>query len=92
MKLLVVLLFCVLIQNANAQFNIVAKGLKVSTNGHLLEYSDGSPFFWMGDTEWELFHRLDKKETDFYLETRAKQGFNVIQVVALAELFGLTSP
>jgi len=67
MRYIVILLYCVLMQNATAQFKNPAKGLKVSTNGHLLEYSDGSPFFWMGDTAWELFHRLDDKETDFYL-------------------------
>lgn len=74
------------------QFNNPAKSLKVSDDGHHLQFSDGSSFFWMGDTAWELFHRLDKKETDYYLETRAKQGFNVIQAVVLAELYGLTEP
>lgn len=52
----------------------------------------GSPFFWLGDTAWELFHRLNKEETLIYLDTRSKQGFNVIQAVALAELDGLHQP
>ncbi|ETK74660.1 hypothetical protein L915_18599 [Phytophthora nicotianae] len=29
---------------------------------------------------WELFHRLSKTSIDFYLKTRAEQGYNVIQV------------
>lgn len=53
---------------------------------------DGKPFFWLGDTAWELFHRLTREETDFYLKRRAEQGFTVIQAVALAELNGLTQP
>ena len=68
------------------------KTMQVSADGHTLELADGTPFFWLGDTAWELFHRLDKKEADYYLETRKAQGFNVIQAVILAELNGLTEP
>ncbi len=39
------------------------RGLKVSDNGRYLVKADGSPFFWLGDTAWELFHRLDRDET-----------------------------
>ncbi len=46
----------------------------------------------MADTAWELFHRTDREEAEFYLETRAKQGFNVVQAVALAEIDGLNDP
>jgi hypothetical protein len=61
-------------------------------NGHHLQTADGAPFFWMGDTAWELFHRLERNEIDSFLQTRASQGFNVIQAVALAEFDGLTEP
>ncbi|MGQ9514990.1 MAG: glycoside hydrolase family 140 protein [Thermoproteota archaeon] len=53
---------------------------------------EGEPFFYLGDTAWELFHRLDREETDHYLRDRASKGFNVIQAVVLAELDGLTVP
>ena len=66
--------------------------LKVSENGHFLQYEDGTPFFWLGDTAWELFHRLKKEEIDFYLQNRRKKGFNVIQAVVLAEMDGLQRP
>ena len=56
--------------------------LKVSDNHRYIIQADGTPFFWMGDTAWELFHRLTKEETDLYFKTRAAQGFNVIQAVA----------
>jgi hypothetical protein len=66
--------------------------LKVSENRRFLVTAEGQPFFWLGDTAWELFHRLDKEETSRYLKKRAAQGYNVVQAVALAELEGLTVP
>ena len=66
--------------------------LKVSDNQRYLVHQDGTPFFWLGDTAWELFHRLTKKEADQYLKHRAQQGFTVVQAVALAELDGLNVP
>jgi len=54
--------------------------------------SAGQPFFYLGDTAWELFHRLDREEAEFYLTARAAAGFNVIQAVALAERDGLRTP
>jgi hypothetical protein len=66
--------------------------LKVSENRRFLVYEDGRPFFYLGDTAWELFHRLNREEAMRYLEDRARKGFTVIQAVALAELDGLTDP
>ena len=66
--------------------------LRVSDNKRFLVEADGKPFFYLGDTAWELFHRLNREEADRYLENRAKKGFTVIQAVALAELDGHTDP
>ncbi len=66
--------------------------LKVSANHRFLVREDGSPFFYLGDTAWELFHRLNREEADRYLEDRAAKGFTVIQAVALSELDGHTDP
>src|SRR3954452_7231976 len=66
--------------------------LKVSENRRFLVKEDGSPFFYLGDTAWELFHRLDREEAERYLKDRAAKGFTVIQAVVLAELDGLHSP
>lgn len=63
--------------------------LKVSDNGHYLQTEDGRPFFYQGDTAWELFHRLDREDADHYLQNRADKGYNVIQAVALAECDGV---
>ncbi|OCT15138.1 hypothetical protein A8709_13600 [Paenibacillus pectinilyticus] len=49
----------------------------------------GKPFFWMGDTAWELFQRLTLEEVEYYFRRRSEQGFNVIQAVLLAEMDGL---
>jgi hypothetical protein len=66
--------------------------LKVSENRRFLVTAEGKPFFWLGDTAWELFHRLNREQADAYLENRARLGFTVIQAVALAELDGLHDP
>jgi hypothetical protein len=66
--------------------------LKVSENQRFLVFEDSTPFFYLGDTAWELFHRLNKDETEKYLENRRQKGFTVIQAVALAELDGLNTP
>jgi hypothetical protein len=64
----------------------------VSADSRYLQYEDGKPFFWLGDTGWEIFHRLNKEEIDNYLENRKQKGFNLIQSVILAEFNGLRKP
>ena len=54
--------------------------LVVSANHRFLQHPDGKPFFWLGDTAWLLTSRLDRAETLVYLDNRAQNGFNVIQV------------
>ena len=60
--------------------------LRISENRRFLVKEDGSPFFWLADTAWELFHRLNREEADYYLTKRAEQKFTVIQAVALGRL------
>jgi hypothetical protein len=66
--------------------------LKVSENKRFLVTADGQPFFYLGDTTWELFHRLNREEADRLINDRANKGFNVLQSVAIAELDGHTDP
>ncbi|NJM16871.1 MAG: DUF4038 domain-containing protein [Bacteroidales bacterium] len=66
--------------------------LEVSANGRFLQHEDGSPFFYLGGTAWELFHRLNREEAEQYLKNRREKGFTVIQAVALAERNGLKDP
>jgi hypothetical protein len=66
--------------------------IRVSTNKRFLVDQSGRPFFYLADTAWELFHRLNRTEARDYLRKRAAQKFTVIQAVALAEIDGLTVP
>ena len=66
--------------------------LRVADDRRHLITETGDPFFWMGDTAWELFHRLSREEAREYLDCRAEQGFTMLQAVALAELSGITVP
>jgi hypothetical protein len=62
------------------------KPLAVSSNHRFLQTSDGKPFFWLADTGWLLFQKLDRSEAERYLEDRRVKGFNVIQCMLLHEL------
>ena len=52
--------------------------LKVSADKHNIEHTDGSDFFWMADTAWDIFIRLSDEKIDTYLKNRKALGFNVI--------------
>ena len=65
---------------------------RVSDNRRFLIDQHGKPFFYLGDTAWELFHRLDRDDADLYLKDRAAKRFTVIQAVVLAEFGGLVEP
>jgi hypothetical protein len=66
--------------------------LKVSDNKRFLVTEDGKPFFWLGDTTWELFHRVNREEAVTLFENRAARKFTVLQAVAIAELEGHADP
>jgi len=66
--------------------------VRVSDNRRFLATESGEPFFWLGDTAWELFHRLTREEAESYLENRRRKGMNVIHAVALAEFDGIRTP
>jgi hypothetical protein len=68
------------------------RSLDVSQDRRHLVRPDGTPFFYLADTAWELFHRLTIDEAGRYLTDRAAKGFTVIQAVVLAELDGLNTP
>ena len=62
--------------------------LGVSPNGHYFQTSDGEPFFYQGDTAWEIFYRATREDVDLYLNDRASKGFNVVQAVGIGEFGG----
>lgn len=91
MKYLLSICFAIATAASPVAQNILP-ALKVEKGKRYITGNDQKPFFWLGDTAWELFHRLTFEETRYYLRTRAKQGYNVIQAVALAEFDGLNQP
>jgi len=66
--------------------------IRTSPNGHYLITESGKPFFWLADTAWAFFHRLNLADAEHYLEIRRQQGFNVIKAVILMEVDGLHTP
>ena len=74
------------------EFIMDFQDLSVSCDGHRIIQADGSPFFYLGDTAWELFHRLTREEASMYLKLRAQTGYTVIQAVALGEFDGIAAP
>lgn len=44
-------------------------------DGYLYKTKTKEPFFWIADTNWELFHKLNRTDVDLYLADRA--GFTV---------------
>jgi hypothetical protein len=57
--------------------------LQVSKNQHYFVTEDGKPFFWLGDTGWLTFGKLDRAGVDKYFKDRKAKGFNVVQVMVL---------
>ncbi|HMG94417.1 MAG TPA: glycoside hydrolase family 140 protein [Chryseolinea sp.] len=66
--------------------------IQVSPDKKFLTTKDGKPFFWLGDTDWEMFHRLNREEAEKFINIRSEQGYNVLQIVALAEFNGIREP
>jgi hypothetical protein len=60
--------------------------LMISENRRFLTDENGDPFFWLGDTGWLLFTKLNREDAEKYLENRRQLGFNVIQVMVLHTL------
>lgn len=46
---------------------------------------DGKPFFWFADTCWSAFTNIALDDWDYYLERRAEQGMNVLQINTLPQ-------
>jgi len=66
--------------------------VRVESKGHYLQREDGRPFFWLGDTAWQLIDATTREECTYYLHTRAWQGYTVIMTTALAEFDGINKP
>ena len=57
--------------------------LQVSASGRHFVARSGQPFFWLGDTQWNLFRCHDFPEAKLILDDRWAKGFSVVQVMGL---------
>ncbi|MGD0743740.1 MAG: DUF4038 domain-containing protein [Verrucomicrobiota bacterium] len=65
--------------------------LKVSSNHRYLVNRNDVPFYWQGDTQWELFKDFTFEDAKSVLADRAAKGFSAIQVMLLG-VHGGTKP
>ncbi|TVR52043.1 MAG: DUF4038 domain-containing protein [Spirochaetaceae bacterium] len=61
------------------------KKISVSPNGDRFIDENGRPFFYLGDTVWSVFTHTTEEEWVEYLEYRAAQGYNVVQINILPQ-------
>ena len=66
--------------------------LQIHPSGRYFQWENGQPFFYLADTGWTILQRLCRDEIEFYLENRARKGFNVVQVMGISEFGGLKRP
>lgn len=57
--------------------------LHISSNSRYFVKKDGTPFIWLADTAWTMPQRLKWDDVDYYMKKRKRQGFTVLQIVAL---------
>lgn len=48
-------------------------------------YQEDKPFFYLADTCWSAFTNITDEEWDYYLDLRATQGFNTLQINILPQ-------
>ncbi len=54
--------------------------LMVSSNNRYLQFENGSPFFWLGDTGWLVPQHLDRAEVEYYFNKCRRAGYNMVQI------------
>ncbi len=55
--------------------------IQVSSNGHYFVNARGEPFYFLADTQWELFRRYSLNDAKLILENRKTKGFTVVMVM-----------
>ena len=54
--------------------------LVISSNNRYLQFENGSPFFWLGDTGWLVPQHLDRSEVEYYFNKCRRAGYNMVQI------------
>ncbi len=55
--------------------------IQVSSNGHYFVNARGEPFYFLADTQWELFRRYSLNDAKLILENCKAKGFTVVMVM-----------
>jgi hypothetical protein len=55
--------------------------IRVSQNGRYFVDAQEAPFYFLADTQWELFRRYSLSEAKLILESRKARGFTVVMVM-----------
>ncbi|PYJ60600.1 MAG: hypothetical protein DME24_08900 [Verrucomicrobia bacterium] len=55
--------------------------IRVSENGRYFVDERGKPFYFLADTQWELFRRYSLEDAKFILGNRKAKGFTVVMVM-----------
>ncbi len=57
---------------------------RVARNHRSLAHADGTPWFYLSDTAWELAWKATMEEFRTYLSDRRSKGFNAVQFCAIS--------
>ena len=71
----------------NTQHARLLQRVKLSKDQRTFVFQDGTPFFWLGDTAWEISWKSTKEQMLAYLDDRQKKGFTVLQIVVKSHQF-----
>src|SRR6266513_3721388 len=55
--------------------------IRVSENGRYFVDGQGKPFYFLADTQWEMFRRYSLADAKLILENRKAKGFSVVMVM-----------
>ena len=80
-KYLFILLLSALVLDVSGAIKPWNNGrLRVSDNHKFLQFDNGKPFFWQGETAWLLPQRLNRDEASYYLQRCNEAGYNMVQI------------
>ena len=83
-KKIMLLLMWLCLVGSFASAQQISLPVKVSGNGRYFVDQNNKPVFWIGTTQWELFHGYTVEDAKTIIEESKKNGFTFIQV----KLFG----
>jgi hypothetical protein len=75
------------VQMYEGNIPLFAKGtVKVTANKRTLAYNNNEPFFWLGDTAWEMVWKSTLPQAKAFILDRRAKGFTTLQIVSTSHL------